>query len=167
QRRDEFRKCVADAINSGTLASTKLELLRDMPVRWSSTFNMIERFLILSPAVDLFLARTNHRDLLFTYRLGEVELEVLREIRQILLLFHSIQELLSSERTPTLAVALPAYEYCLATLAKVIDDEIFPHLNHALRAAAQKLGKYVELARKNRIYGMSMCKYHLFFKLQS
>jgi hypothetical protein len=49
QRRDEFRKAVADAATNQGVAGNQLELLRDMPVRWSSTFNMITRFLTLSP----------------------------------------------------------------------------------------------------------------------
>jgi hypothetical protein len=48
QRREDFKRTVADAIKSGTFKGRELELLRDMPVRWSSTFNMIDRFLTMS-----------------------------------------------------------------------------------------------------------------------
>jgi hypothetical protein len=109
-------------------------------------------------AVDVFLTRHSNRDFMYSHGLEEIELRLLMEIRQILLLFHSVQELLSSERTPTLAVALPAYEYCMTALSCVIEQNIYPHLNHALHSSFNKLEKYVEIARKSRIYGMSMCK---------
>jgi hypothetical protein len=48
QRREEFRKTLADARRNGTFDGDQLELLRDMTVRWSSTYNMINRFLTVS-----------------------------------------------------------------------------------------------------------------------
>jgi hypothetical protein len=48
QRREEFRNTVVDARKNGTFGGDQLELLRDMTVRWSSTFNMIDRFLAIS-----------------------------------------------------------------------------------------------------------------------
>lgn len=77
-------------------------------------------------------------------------------IREILYVFHRAQELLSSERTPTLSLALPAYEILLQILRLYISRNIYPHLNFALTAAITKLEKYVELARQNTCYGLSM-----------
>jgi hypothetical protein len=48
QRRDEFRKVVSDGQTSGGFDGEKLELLRDVIVRWSSTYHMIHRFLVMS-----------------------------------------------------------------------------------------------------------------------
>jgi hypothetical protein len=87
----------------------------------------------------------------------ETTLGVLADVQMLLLLFHSVQELVSSERTPTLSVALPAYEYCLQSLCEVLEKDRFPHLNHAIQQAIEKIDIYVKLARKNRIYGMAMC----------
>lgn len=96
------------------------------------------------------------------YGLTGVDLTLLKEIRQILLLFHQVQELLSSERTPTLSVVLPAYEFCLKSLCDVVKHNYYPHLNHALQEAIEKLDQYVKLARKNPVYGISMCKSYFF-----
>jgi hypothetical protein len=48
QRREEFRRFVAEAIRDGRLTGKQKELLRDMPVRWSSTFKMLERYFEMS-----------------------------------------------------------------------------------------------------------------------
>jgi hypothetical protein len=88
----------------------------------------------------------------------ETHLLLLNDIRLILLIFNLVQELMSSERTPTLAVTLPAYELCLQALVDIVDKETFPHLNHAIYTATDKIEKYVKLARANPVYGISMCK---------
>jgi hypothetical protein len=88
----------------------------------------------------------------------ETHLNLLNDIRTILFIFHSVQELVSSERTPTLAVTIPAYEFCLEMLHQLVQSDVFPHLNHAILPAIDKIEKYVKIARTNHIYGMSICK---------
>ncbi|PVF92156.1 hypothetical protein CPB86DRAFT_686709, partial [Serendipita vermifera] len=156
QRREDFRRTTEAGIKNGTLSGKPLELIRDMPVRWSSTFSMIDRFLLMAKAVDLFLTHPHNREMLLKYGMTEMHLSILNHIRLVLLIFHSVQELLSSERTPTLTVTLPAYEACLKALHDVVEGNYFPHLNHAIHAAIDKIEKYVQIARKNHIYGMSM-----------
>jgi hypothetical protein len=96
--------------------------------------------------------------MLLKYGMTDVHLCLLNDIRLVLLVFHSVQELLSSERTPTLAVTLPAYEACLKTLQDVVEQDVFPWLNHAIKSAIEKIEKYVKIARKNHVYGIAMCK---------
>jgi hypothetical protein len=43
QRRDGFRKSIASDVAAGKVTCPKLELIRDMVVRWSSTYYMVER----------------------------------------------------------------------------------------------------------------------------
>jgi hypothetical protein len=47
-RRDEYRRILNKAIKDGDFTGPALELIRDMEVRWSSTYNMISRFLEMS-----------------------------------------------------------------------------------------------------------------------
>lgn len=98
-----------------------------------------------------------YREIMRVYGLDSTEILLLEDIKTFLLLFNSIQELLSSERTPTLAVTLPAYETCLETLSSKIAESEFPHLEHAIYPAVDKIQKYVNIARGSRVYGMSMC----------
>jgi flagellin-specific chaperone FliS len=100
----------------------------------------------------------NH-DALIGLRLSQLEVKLLEDIRDVLSIFNAVQELLSSERTPTLAVSLPAYEYCMQTLSEILVTDSFPHLDHAIGEALMKIQKYVQVARTNRTYGLSMCKY--------
>jgi hypothetical protein len=44
QRCEELWRMMSDGIVSGAYDGDELELLRDRVVRWSSTFNMINRF---------------------------------------------------------------------------------------------------------------------------
>jgi hypothetical protein len=52
QRREDFRRTTAEAIKNKAFEGKTLELIRDMPVRWSSTFNMIDRFLLMHKVGD-------------------------------------------------------------------------------------------------------------------
>ncbi|CAG7851404.1 SubName: Full=Uncharacterized protein {ECO:0000313/EMBL:CCA76236.1} [Serendipita indica DSM 11827] len=169
-RRDEYRRVLKKAIEDGNFEGKPLELIRDMVVRWSSTYNMIIRYLTMEPGrhstgllhypllkvVDLMLNKPAYHKINKDLNLSEEERRVLQDIQRILLLFHSIQELVSSEQTPTLSIAIPTYEFCASTLSKIIIDNIYPSLEHALHPAVAKLDKYIRLARSNRVYGLAM-----------
>jgi hypothetical protein len=90
--------------------------------------------------------------------LSKMQLELLKDILIVLEMFHVVQEGLSSERTPTLAMALPAYEEILSTLSGYIQNDSFPNLIHAIYVAQDKICKYVEVARSNNVYAIAMCK---------
>jgi hypothetical protein len=70
---------------------------------------------------------------------------------------------MSTERTPVLSVAIPVYEWILTTLHETVNIEKYPHLNHAIITCIDKIQKYVDTARKSRIYSMSMCTYIYWF----
>ncbi|KDQ06611.1 hypothetical protein BOTBODRAFT_91992, partial [Botryobasidium botryosum FD-172 SS1] len=86
------------------------QLLTDSATRWDSTFNMMDRILELYPAIDSFLSKPNNRKELSEYLLSDVEQSVLLDVYQIFEVPHATQQLLSAEKTPTLSLALPAYE---------------------------------------------------------
>ena len=74
---------------------------------------------------------------------------MLRDIYLILQIPHSVQELLSSEHTPTTSHAIPVYE----TL-----KESLPHLSGYIDVGIKKLCKYILLSHKIQIYAFSLGK---------
>ncbi|KAI0288773.1 hypothetical protein BC826DRAFT_894547, partial [Russula brevipes] len=86
-----------------------LQLLRDVDTRWSSTFLMIERFLLLREATEKFLEDEEFTDLQ-RFALTESDWATLEMFRSILEIPHAFQQIVSQEKTPTLSHVLPAFE---------------------------------------------------------
>ncbi|KAI5984036.1 ribonuclease H-like domain-containing protein, partial [Pisolithus albus] len=163
QRRQDLRKVIAEGNSSGRWAGKlpdggdKLplyQLLRDCETRWSSTFLMIERLLLLYPAIQAFIIDREESELERCH-LTKDELNVLRDIHQVLEIPHSAQEALSAERMPTLSMALPVYELLIQKWT-VLASQTIPELSHHINVALQKLQNYVREARKTRIYALAM-----------
>ncbi len=93
---------------------------------------------------------SEHTSLLFRQK----EYEVLHHIHQILEIPHKCQELLAAEKTPTLSLALPAYE-ALVLLWKQLATEI-PELSHYIGLGIGKIMEYVLKGRRSRIYALAM-----------
>ncbi|KAG9025146.1 hypothetical protein FRB95_010505 [Tulasnella sp. JGI-2019a] len=64
------------------------------------------------------------------------------------------QEVLSSEQTPTLLMALPTYEIMLDAWQSM--EKCYPNLRHAICAGLQKIKEYVSKARKSKIYMLAL-----------
>ncbi|KDQ12926.1 hypothetical protein BOTBODRAFT_77924, partial [Botryobasidium botryosum FD-172 SS1] len=64
------------------------------------------------------------------------ELQVLSDIRDFLQVPHTTQELLSAERTPTLALAMPVYESLITMLQNLA--EVHQELLPAIKASISK-----------------------------
>ncbi|KAF5372361.1 hypothetical protein D9615_009320 [Tricholomella constricta] len=162
QRRQELRRIICEGNERdtwrGELPNDEkhlkvLQLLRDCETRWSSTYLMIDRIIYLYPAVQKFLLNIDQTDLshhLFSDR----QLNILRDIHQVLELPHAAQELLSAERTPTLSLSLPLYEILIEQW-KLLQATI-PELAQYIEVGIQKLEDYVGQARKTRIYAHAM-----------
>ncbi|PVF91222.1 hypothetical protein CPB86DRAFT_853707 [Serendipita vermifera] len=106
-RREEWRRTIVE-FNQNASAEEKvptLALIHDVVTRWSSTFQMIDRFLTMQQVVKAFLAK-NYM-ILCEKGLSPTDIEVLCHVHKILQVFNHVQELLSSERTPTLSLVLP------------------------------------------------------------
>lgn len=82
------------------------------------------------------------------------EYKVLNHIYQILEIPHKCQELLAVEKTPTLLLALSAYE-ALVLMWKQVAKEI-PELSHYIRLGIAKIMKYVSKGRRSCIYALVM-----------
>jgi hypothetical protein len=82
------------------------------------------------------------------------EYEVLHHIHQILELPHKCQELLATEKTPTLTLAVPIYE-ALVVMWKELAKAI-PELSHYIGLGIAKIMEYVLKGRQSRIYALAM-----------
>ncbi|TEB22971.1 hypothetical protein FA13DRAFT_1640449 [Coprinellus micaceus] len=128
-------------------------VLNDMDVRWSSTFLMIDRILELYPAIEVMAEQDKH-EWLRPYLLTAEQLRRLDKIRNFLEIPHSIQEGVSADKTPTLPVALPAYEQLLTVLRVFKSAE--PEIAHGVQAAIDKLNEYFQKTRSARVYEIAM-----------
>lgn len=86
--------------------------------------------------------------------LDEYQLEVLRDIIDVLDTPHSAQQALSHEQAPTLSMALPAFELMLTGLK--VKRAKHPRLSHAIDAGIDKLKGYMQIARQNKVYALAM-----------
>ncbi|KAH7325342.1 ribonuclease H-like domain-containing protein, partial [Rhizoctonia solani] len=115
-----------------------LQLILDCPTRWSSTYYMIDRFLYLYPAVTRYIASV---PALAEHTITHRDFEVLYDIRTVLGLAHRVQELLSSDKTPTLSYALPLYHALIDQWRQL--QHTLPALSYAIGAGIKKIEDYI------------------------
>jgi hypothetical protein len=70
---------------------------------------------------------------------------------------------LAAEKTPTLSLALPAYE-ALVLMWKELAKEI-PELSHYIGLGIAKIMEYVSKGRRSRIYALAMSTTNFFTTL--
>lgn len=80
--------------------------------------------------------------------------EVLQDLSAVLSVLHHAQQLLSAERTPTIALALPVYEAVIHTLRRL--QSVFPELEDAIVPGIRKIEDYVEKTRDVPVYALAM-----------
>ncbi|TFY74482.1 hypothetical protein EWM64_g9529 [Hericium alpestre] len=102
---------------------------------------MIDHVLELYPAIAAFLAK-DKQDTIRESALTSIDLAILDDIRQVLMIPHIVQQMLSTEKMPTLPNVIPAYE----------------QLAQSLRAleAIEKIETYMLYARTTRVYALAM-----------
>jgi Na+-transporting methylmalonyl-CoA/oxaloacetate decarboxylase gamma subunit len=86
--------------------------------------------------------------------LSDDQLQVLQDVRLFLSYFHTVQEVVSAEQTPTLSLVLPLYEQLIVLLQDLKLE--LPKLEHAISAAIMKLEEYLVKSRKAKIYVLAM-----------
>ncbi|CDO76573.1 hypothetical protein BN946_scf184831.g9 [Trametes cinnabarina] len=161
QRRTEFRRTIEEGNKDKLWKDAEgkpmelpvLQLLRDCETRWSSTFLMLKRVFLLYPAIQTFLQHASRADISHV-ALSADEYDVLKDIYQVLEIAHDAQQLVSSERTPSLSIALPAYELILEAWTKLRDE--LPHLKHYIDKGMSKIQEYVYKSRESRIYALAI-----------
>jgi len=104
-------------------------------------------------AIDDFIHQPKHRELL-KHELDNVQQKALCDVREWLRILHSVQELVSAEKTPTLSVVLPLYERLIGMLKKIA--RIYPKIAHAILFSAEKLDEYMGYSRQSRVYAIVM-----------
>lgn len=87
------------------------------------------------------------------------EVEILKDIHCFLRLPHTVQEVLSAAKTPTLALALPLYEKLVVALRCF--GELVPGLLPSISVSIEKIEEYVLRSRGSRIYGLATSTYFL------
>ncbi|KAI0660766.1 hypothetical protein C8Q70DRAFT_1044080 [Cubamyces menziesii] len=160
QRRNELHQFIVDGVASGRWKDhpqgwqiKPLQLLRDCETRWSSTFLMIDRVLLLYPAISDFLAHPSRADLA-RYLLTPNQLAVLTHIHQVFEVSHQAQQLVSSEKTPTLSLVLPAYELLIDSWRTLCQQ--YPELAPYISLGIAKVEEYINKSRRSRIYALAM-----------
>ncbi|KIY61634.1 hypothetical protein CYLTODRAFT_362592, partial [Cylindrobasidium torrendii FP15055 ss-10] len=129
-------------------------LVKDVETRWSSTFLMIDRLLELHLAVQEYIQ--NDHEIPY---ISNDQFRVLKDIRRFLAYPHFMQELLSAERTPTLARVIPMYERLIQLLRNKVRVKL-PKLRHAIDASIAKLEEYLDHARCTDLYVLAMGEYN-------
>jgi hypothetical protein len=171
-RRRELKQTIHD-LNQQNPPERQLRvqaLLKDMDVRWSSTFLMIDRALNLAPvswdaaltmcrvftviqAVQTMLKKAGNEDIAHV-ALSDAQYKVLADIRMFLEVAHHAQQILSAEKTPTLSLALPLYERLIVTFKKLETKR--PKIAHAVRSARLCIERYLTQGRKTRAYSLAI-----------
>ncbi|KAJ7679980.1 hypothetical protein B0H17DRAFT_943665, partial [Mycena rosella] len=155
QRRADFEETIEKGNENGGWGEPPellrvVGLLKDVDTRWSSIFLMIDRVLELYQVIVLRLGVEFELSYLL---LTDLELQVLRDVRQFLQVPHVVQELVSAEKTPTLCIVL-LYERLIIMLRDL--KRQLPKLGHAISAAIRKLEEYLALSRCAPIYALAM-----------
>ncbi|KAF8595602.1 hypothetical protein BDV93DRAFT_456541 [Ceratobasidium sp. AG-I] len=159
-RREVFRQTIVDGNRLGTFRLPGgatflvplLQLLRDMPTRWSSTYNMIKRYLELFPAIVEYAFRIRN-DAQIPLVLHK-QYEVLQDIVEVLTIAHNAQELLSAKKTPMLALAFPVYTAVIEAWEQL--SVAIPELSHAITQGILKIQEYVNRTQNARVHSLAM-----------
>ena|ERR1700722_1949678 len=125
--------------------SSTLELVTPSFYLHVATPQAIQHFLSLPTYTSL----THH---LF----NDKQWQVLHHIHHILEIPSVAQELLSAEKTPTLSIALPAYEMLLVAWTNL--KAAIPELSHYIQVGIAKILEYVSKGRRSRVYALAMSK---------
>ncbi|KIP03364.1 hypothetical protein PHLGIDRAFT_497388, partial [Phlebiopsis gigantea 11061_1 CR5-6] len=159
-RREDLQDAITEAnmkslFGEGVEVNPESALLRDMDVRWSSSFLMVDRFLELAPALDILVSCERHAEL-STSLLAKQGRDVLADIREYLYIPFTLQETLAAELTPTVSLVFPSYWEFSDLLG--LAQKKFRLLSHAVNATSKKLDHYLSLMRRNKVCAIATSK---------
>ncbi|KAI0790281.1 hypothetical protein BC629DRAFT_1287814 [Irpex lacteus] len=162
QRREDLRAVIINGNETGRWESIGgvplLQLLRDCPTRWSSTYMMVDRALRLYPALAAFLSLPKHVDVAH-HALTDTDIDVLEDIHDVLQKSADVQQAVSGETAPTVAFTFPVFEGLINSLMELVSD--IPILQHYIKLNVLKLKQYFLKCRRTRIFALAMCTYYL------
>lgn len=86
--------------------------------------------------------------------LNEAEVCVVKHVHEVVEIPHLAQELLSSDRTPTLAFSLPIYDKIIRQWE--LKQQEYPLLARHIQVGIAKLKEYVAKTQESRIYAFAI-----------
>lgn len=173
-RREEFFDTIFEGNLNGTWTDNEgnsfsrdaLQLLRDCETRWSSTFFMLDRVLVMLPVcfitiklplsnfvysqvIKAFSQRPHLSDANLTMP-NPAEVCVLDHVRSLTSVPHDAQESLSSSQTPTLSYSLPFYHSIINEWEHM--KWIYPFLSPFIEIGVNKVETYIDKSKLSRTY---------------
>ena len=115
---------------------------------------MIDRFLLLTPAINYFLDNPNPTSLVRDDTLKVRETSIVNDMRNLLSYLHLAQEMLAGEQCPALSFTLPVFEDLHGALKEL--HSLHPKLMHMTYVALEKLEKYWEDCQGTHLYVLVM-----------
>ncbi|KAK0224950.1 hypothetical protein EDD85DRAFT_778147, partial [Armillaria nabsnona] len=136
------------------LEADNLQLLQDVITHWSSTLLMIDQAISLRPTIETFLASRDFPEL-HRYQLSEAEWDALSNFREILVVLHAFQQILSAEKMPCISDTIPAFEAMRSTWEKLETE--MPYAEDIIHASLNKLAEYCNQADDVDAYFIAIC----------
>lgn len=90
--------------------------------------------------------------------LDKAQVCVAEHICEVVEIPHLAQELLSSDRTPTLAFSLPVYDRIITQWEA--KQQQYPLLGPSIQVGIAKLKEYIAKTQESRIYAFAIGTYH-------
>ncbi|KAJ8503453.1 hypothetical protein ONZ45_g10852 [Pleurotus djamor] len=140
-----------------------LHLKGDMPVRWSSTYAMLDRAESLKEVVDLFIYELGLREpdlkkrpKIDRLKLNKEEWDRVALCINILSAADKSQQAFSSDQESTLSLALPALEALHKAWSSRIDRSKYASFSAALQAGVDKIVEYYNRTADTDAYNVTM-----------
>lgn len=86
--------------------------------------------------------------------LGKAAVCVANHVREVVEIPHLAQELLSTDRTPTLAFSLPIYDRIITQWES--KQQQYPLLSPSIQVGIAKLKEYIAKTQESRIYAFAI-----------
>jgi hypothetical protein len=128
--------------------SEPLNLKLDTPTRWNSTFDMLDRAIILKESIQKFCNLVEYKNDLKNYNLNYnnswKQIETLKEFLHV---FKLVSTHISGEKYTTISSVLPFYSFLFSELRSWINNN--PNFGNFLNQVNQAKSKLKDYFRKN------------------
>ncbi len=99
------------------------KLIHDVPTRWNSTYDMLERYLEQQAAIYSALTdKTLKKNVKDIITLSDDDVRVAEEVLQVLKPLKTVTSLLSTETSPSVSMILPLKTRVLPSMAPSVED---------------------------------------------
>ncbi|KAF8219312.1 hypothetical protein L208DRAFT_1341594, partial [Tricholoma matsutake] len=146
--------------NEAAILIKPLKFLRNVRTRWDSTYQMLVRIQIFRQLLDQFLSLGSSSDI-EKFCLSAVEWIHVTDIIGILQYLHSVQQVLSKEKTMVLVGIIPTFEHFMMVWETLTQKN--PHLRNPLNVGLSFATKYYGKMDSTKAYVIAMCEWSLTF----